>query len=116
MQVRILEIFAANVSLTFENLSSKENVQQTQRELILIIGDAIEQRSKETGAHVRRVAVMSEMLANYIGMNDDFVETMRYAAPLHDVGKIGIPESILHKPVLPIHTMNDGTVMAILVG
>ncbi|MGI2143017.1 DUF3369 domain-containing protein [Shewanella frigidimarina] len=98
LQVRILELFAANVSLTFENLSSKENVQQTQRELILIIGDAIEQRSKETGAHVRRVAVMSEMLANYIGMNDDFVETMRYAAPLHDVGKIGIPESILHKP------------------
>jgi len=98
LQVRILELFAANVSLTFENLSSKENVQQTQRELILIIGDAIEQRSKETGAHVRRVAVMSEMLAQYVGTSDDFVETIRYAAPLHDVGKIGIPESILHKP------------------
>ncbi|MBW3526217.1 DUF3369 domain-containing protein [Shewanella sp. NKUCC05_KAH] len=97
-QVSILELFAANVSLTFENLSGRENVQQTQRELILIIGDAIEQRSKETGAHVRRVARMTEMLAIAIGMKADFIETIRYAAPLHDVGKIGIPESILHKP------------------
>ncbi|MDP5144852.1 DUF3369 domain-containing protein [Shewanella sp. ULN5] len=98
LQVRILELFAANVSLTFENLSGKENVQQTQKELILIIGDAIEQRSKETGAHVRRVALMSEILAEYLDQSLDFIETIRYAAPLHDVGKIGIPESILHKP------------------
>ncbi|GAA0790254.1 MULTISPECIES: DUF3369 domain-containing protein [Pseudomonadati] len=98
LQVRILELFAANVSLTFENLSGKENVQQTQKELILIIGDAIEQRSKETGAHVRRVALMSEILAEYLNQSLDFIETIRYAAPLHDVGKIGIPESILHKP------------------
>ncbi|WP_394128770.1 DUF3369 domain-containing protein [Shewanella maritima] len=98
LQVRILELFAANVSLTFENLSGKENVQQTQRELILIIGDAIEQRSKETGAHVRRVAIMCEMLAKFLNLSEDFIETIRYAAPLHDVGKIGIPESILHKP------------------
>nr|WP_210147201.1 response regulator [Shewanella sp. WXL01] len=98
LQVRILELFAANVSITFENLTGKENVQQTQKELILIIGDAIEQRSKETGAHVRRVAIMCEMLAEYLNMSDEFIETIRYAAPLHDVGKIGIPESILHKP------------------
>jgi response regulator RpfG family c-di-GMP phosphodiesterase len=98
LQVRILELFAANVSLTFENLTGKENVQQTQKELILIIGDAIEQRSKETGAHVRRVALMSEMFAQHLGMSEKFIETIRYAAPLHDVGKIGIPENILHKP------------------
>ncbi|WP_434940459.1 DUF3369 domain-containing protein [Shewanella sp. HL-SH8] len=98
LQVRILELFAANVSLTFENLAGKENVQQTQKELILIIGDAIEQRSKETGAHVRRVALMSEILAEHLKLSNDFIETIRYAAPLHDVGKIGIPESILHKP------------------
>jgi response regulator RpfG family c-di-GMP phosphodiesterase len=98
LQVRILELFAANVSLTFENLAGKENIQQTQKELILIIGDAIEQRSKETGAHVRRVAIMSEMLATHLQLGDSFIETIRYAAPLHDVGKIGIPESILHKP------------------
>jgi response regulator RpfG family c-di-GMP phosphodiesterase len=41
---------------------------------------------------------MTEMLAIAIGMKADFIETIRYAAPLHDVGKIGIPESILHKP------------------
>ncbi|WP_445947214.1 HD-GYP domain-containing protein, partial [Shewanella sp.] len=98
LQVRILELFAANVSITFENLAGKENVQQTQKELILIIGDAIEQRSKETGAHVRRVAIMSEMFAEHLQLAESFIETIRYAAPLHDVGKIGIPESILHKP------------------
>ncbi|QIR14077.1 DUF3369 domain-containing protein [Shewanella aestuarii] len=98
LQVRILELFAANVSLTFENLAGKENVQQTQKELILIIGDAIEQRSQETGAHVRRVALMSEILAKHLNLSSDFIDTIRFAAPLHDVGKIGIPESILHKP------------------
>ena len=98
LQVRILELFAANVSLTFENLASKENIQQTQKELILVIGDAIEQRSQETGAHVRRVAIMSELFARHLGLSDAFVDTIRYAAPLHDLGKIAIPESILHKP------------------
>lgn len=98
LQEDILKLFAANITLIFQNLSARESVQETQKELLLIIGDAIEQRSKETGCHVRRVSLMSELLALKIGQSAEYAETLRYASPLHDLGKIGIPESILHKP------------------
>lgn len=97
LQTKLLQMFASNVALIFESLYTKENIQETQKELLLVIGDAIEQRSKETGMHVRRVALMCELLARKLGQSTDFCETIRYASPLHDIGKIGIPEHILHK-------------------
>lgn len=98
MQDEILKLFAANISLVFQNLNNRENVLETQKELLLVLGDAIEQRSKETGAHVRRVALMSELMALKLGQSHEYAETLKYASPLHDIGKIGIPEHILHKP------------------
>lgn len=98
LQKKVLEMFASNVALVFENLTQKEDIQQTQKELIMVLSDAIELRSKETGGHVRRVALMTELLAEKMGLDDDFIDTIRYASALHDVGKISIPESILHKP------------------
>ncbi|WP_026960463.1 DUF3369 domain-containing protein [Aliagarivorans taiwanensis] len=94
----LLEVFAANIALTFENLTIKEDIQETQKELIFIIGDAIEQRSKETGSHVKRVALICELMAKKLGFDNEYVEAIKHAAPLHDLGKIAIPESILHKP------------------
>ncbi|WP_420933164.1 HD-GYP domain-containing protein [Alteromonas sp. A081] len=91
-------MFASNVAVIFQNLTQKEDLQQTQKELIMVLSDAIEMRSKETGGHVRRVMLMTEHISRMMGMNDDFVDTIRYSAALHDVGKISIPESILHKP------------------
>lgn len=98
LQQRMLELFASSATLMFENLTSREEVQQTQKELIFVIGEAIEARSKETGAHVRRVSRMCAVLATAAGCDERFIDTLRHAAPLHDVGKIAIPESILHKP------------------
>jgi len=98
LQEDILRLFAANITLIFQNLSAREIILDTQKELLLVIGDAIELRSKETGSHVRRVSLMSELLSLRIGQTAEFAQTVRYAAPLHDLGKIGIPEYILHKP------------------
>lgn len=98
LEQEILKLFAANITLIFQNLNSRENIQETQKELLLVLGDAIEQRSKETGAHVRRVSLMCELMALNLGASQEFSETLKYAAPLHDVGKIAIPEEILHKP------------------
>src|SRR5690606_17663998 len=97
-QANILKIFATNMTLIFQNLSARESMQEMQQDLLLIMSDAIEQRSKETGAHVRRVALMSELMALKIGMTTEFADTLRHASPLHDIGKIAIPEHILHKP------------------
>jgi response regulator RpfG family c-di-GMP phosphodiesterase len=98
LQDEILKLFAANITLIFQNLHSREHIQETQIELLLVLGDAIEQRSKETGSHVRRVALMCELMALKLGQSSEYAEILRHASPLHDIGKIGIPEAILHKP------------------
>jgi response regulator RpfG family c-di-GMP phosphodiesterase len=97
-QDEILKLFAANITLIFQNLHNREHIQETQKELLLVLGDAIEQRSKETGSHVRRVALMCELIALKLGQSSEYAEMLKYASPLHDIGKIGIPETILHKP------------------
>jgi len=55
-------------------------------------------RDEETGAHIRRVGVYSALLAEALGWPDEDVERIRMAAPMHDIGKIGIPDAILQKP------------------
>ncbi|MDT9000187.1 DUF3369 domain-containing protein [Paucibacter sp. APW11] len=94
----LLEIFCANVAITYESLLLREEIQDTQRSTVYIIGEAVERRSKETGAHVRRVGELSALLAEAVGMKGGDVEFMRQASPLHDVGKIGIPDRVLNKP------------------
>lgn len=95
---QLLEIYAANVAVTYENLLMRDDIQETQKELVYMLGEAVEQRSKETGAHVKRVAQISELLASAYGLPEQEVELIKLASPLHDVGKVGIPDSILNKP------------------
>lgn len=58
----------------------------------------LDQRDKETKGHSKRVADLTERLARYIGMNEEEVLSIRWGAMLHDIGKIGICDAILHKP------------------
>jgi len=95
---QLLEIYAANVAITYENLLMRDDIQETQKELVYMLGEAVEQRSKETGAHVKRVAQISQLLATAYGLPEQESELIKLASPLHDVGKVGIPDSILNKP------------------
>jgi response regulator RpfG family c-di-GMP phosphodiesterase len=97
-KANLAELFATNVALILDSLSKQHEVENTQKELLYIVGEAIEARSKETGAHVRRVALICELLAQKLALSDAFVNAIRLAAPLHDIGKVAIPENILHKP------------------
>lgn len=92
------ELFSTNLALVFESLLSHEYVLRSQRELMYIVGDAVEMRSKETGSHVKRVALLCHIIAKAMGLSPAFAEAIKVAAPLHDIGKIAIPEKILHKP------------------
>ncbi|WDE01145.1 HD domain-containing phosphohydrolase [Thalassomonas actiniarum] len=94
----LAELFATNIALILESISRQHEIERTQKELLYIVGEAVEARSKETGAHVRRVALICEKIAEKLGLKQEFIEAIRLAAPLHDLGKIAIPESILHKP------------------
>jgi response regulator RpfG family c-di-GMP phosphodiesterase len=94
----LAELFATNVALILESLTKQKEIEKTQKELLFIVGEAVEARSKETGAHVKRVSIICELIATKLGLGEAFIEALRLAAPLHDLGKIAIPEHILHKP------------------
>lgn len=69
-----------------------------QKEMIEVLGEAIETRSGETGNHVRRVAKMSRLLGKIYELPKSEYRLIEVISPMHDVGKIGIPEAILDKP------------------
>lgn len=79
-------------------LELKNEMIETQRELLSTLGGVIETRSQETAFHVRRVARYSRMIGEKYGLSRKKLDLLEMASPMHDVGKIGIPESILHKP------------------
>ena len=70
----------------------------TQQEVIYTMGAIGETRSKETGQHVKRVAIYSYMLAKLSGLDEEEASTLQLASPMHDIGKIGIEDEILKKP------------------
>jgi len=59
---------------------------------------AAEYKDEETGAHLKRISLYCREMANALGMDKDFVTKIYYASPMHDIGKVGIPDSILLKP------------------
>lgn len=67
-------------------------------ELIHCLARIVEYRDNETGRHVIRVGRYSGIIARKLGMDSTTVELIEHAAPLHDIGKIGVPDSILMKP------------------
>ena len=94
----LLEVFCANVAISYERLLLREEVQETQRATLLLLSEAVERRSQEGGAHVRRIAELASLIGAAWGLESEELEQLRLAAPLHDVGKIGIPDLILSKP------------------
>jgi len=62
------------------------------------MGSIGESRSKETANHVKRVALYSEILARHYGLSKEDIDILGQASPMHDIGKVAIPDSILNKP------------------
>jgi len=94
----LIEIYCTNVSIAFDNIYLNKEVENTQKEIIFTLGEITESRSKETGCHVKRVAEYSSLLASKYGLSEKEVEIMRLAAPMHDIGKLVVSDSILTKP------------------
>ena len=67
-------------------------------ETIFALTRAAERRDDDTGSHVRRVSHYCKFLAEALGMDNDYCDMIHYASPMHDIGKIGIPDHILLKP------------------
>ena len=76
----------------------QEEITNTQREVVFTMGAIGESRSKETGNHVKRVAEYSYLLAKYYGLPEEECVKIKQASPMHDIGKVAIPDAILNKP------------------
>jgi putative two-component system response regulator len=87
------------VALRTEELKQAlEKIKAASLETIYRLSRAAEYKDKDTGAHIQRMSLYSAALARSMGLEEKMVETILYAAPMHDLGKIGIPDSILLKP------------------
>lgn len=95
---RLLHVFAANVGIAFDNICLNDELTETQAEIIHTLSEVVETRSRETGRHVYRVGEYSRLLAELIGLSSEDCDLVHMAAPMHDVGKIGIPDALLNKP------------------
>lgn len=87
----------------------KQEIEDTQREVVYRMGAIGETRSRETGNHVKRVAEYSKLLALKAGMSAQEAELLKQASPMHDIGKVGIPDAVLNKPGK--HTPEEWEVM-----
>lgn len=98
LDYKLVEVFCTNVSIGYENLALHQEIVDSQLEMICLLAGAAESRSGETAAHVKRVGILAGFLAERYGLDARTAEDLRLAAPLHDIGKIGIPDAILNKP------------------
>ena len=93
-----LESLAAMAAVTVHNHLLQEQLRQAHLDTIMRLSVAAEFRDDDTGEHVRRISRSSSMIAARMGLDEGFVEFLKWASPMHDIGKIGIPDSILLKP------------------
>ncbi len=98
LDMKLVEVFCTNVSIAFENLHLQREMFDSQVEIVTLLAGVAESRSKDTLNHVKRVGHLADLLAEAYGLENRAREMLRYAAPLHDIGKIGIPDAVLNKP------------------
>lgn len=93
-----LESQAYEERLREEVSARTADIRAREEEIALRLVSASEYRDEETGSHIRRMGVFSATLARALHWETQAVEMIRVAAPMHDVGKIGVPDKILLKP------------------
>ena len=79
-------------------ISLQEELKETQKDVIIKMSEIVESRSQETGHHVHRVAAYTGILAKYCGLSENVIQSLVHASPMHDIGKVAIPDNVLNKP------------------
>lgn len=96
--INFLTLAATYCGKSLESAMLYNEIEETQKEILFIMGEIGESRSEETGNHVKRVAQYSYILALASGLSEEQAELLKIASPMHDIGKVGIPDAILQKP------------------
>ena len=100
LEVRLLhkQVKLQNKTLEAKVAERTKQLEESRHDVIQRLGLAAEYKDNETGNHVLRMSKFSQLLAKEIGLTDVEAELILNASPMHDVGKIGIPDSVLLKP------------------
>ncbi len=100
IEVRLLhkQILLQNETLEEQVRQRTQELEDSRLEIIKRLGRAAEYKDNETGNHILRMSHFAQMLAKAVGLSQEQTDNILLAAPMHDIGKIGIPDSILLKP------------------
>ena len=100
LELQCLRDYEHRHSTAIEDLLIRrsDQLKQVRYSVIQRLGRAAEFRDEETGNHILRMSHICAILAKALGWDDSSCETILHASPMHDIGKIGIPDSILLKP------------------
>ncbi len=83
---------------TADLTKSLQMIKELHEEVVLRLSTAAEFKDTETGNHIKRLAIYSELFAEKLGLEKHIIAGIKFGSPLHDIGKIGIPDHILLKP------------------
>lgn len=94
-----LELYGIDLNKTVRSLGGTiERLEKAHHQSLLSLARAADFKDGDTGDHIIRIGVLAEHLGLLLGLDESYCRMLRLAAPMHDVGKIGIPDSILKKP------------------
>ncbi len=96
--IPVAQALASQAGVTLRNSQLRDELREVHYDTILRLSTAAEFRDNETANHVKRVSEYSAIIADYMGLDHDTVDRIRIASPMHDIGKLGIPDAILKKP------------------
>jgi putative two-component system response regulator len=100
LEVRLLQksLRNYNETLQVQVRETTADLKESYLETILSMMRAVEYKDGDTGAHGQRISFYCREFARLLGMDEGFIERITFASPMHDIGKIGIPDHILQKP------------------
>lgn len=98
--IETLENYAKNIinAKIAKQYAQSEEIRLMQENIICMLGNVVENRSKETGLHVKRVSLYCEVLGKKLKLDEHRISLIKTASYLHDLGKIAIDDNILNKP------------------
>ncbi len=97
-QEELVRSLASLAAVAVNNARLTEQIKRVHLDTIYRLSVAAEYKDEDTAQHIRRISRYSAALARQLGWSEPEVELLLYAAPMHDVGKIGVPDAILTKP------------------
>ncbi len=117
VEKKTADLLKANLQLQL----ALDEIKELSLEIIYRLAKSAEYRDEHTGYHIQRISHYSVAIGAHLGLSNDALDVLKYASPLHDIGKLGIPDSILLKPgpltpeewrVMKLHTKIGAEILA----